>query len=684
MTKFFLISILLSGVYVYGLSDSELIAVRDGFDARRDATLALQVASPYPSAGVPDEEGGAVGGYVWNRQDFALSALYLNTQLAAANQAVIDACNAFKASPVDYDTNFQWQSCLFYRIYKYFYHDSEYFPGRLTPQAEDALCDIFWNWAKSHSKMSEADFTVSQTWYIWGSENHDAMYRATHYSAAEMLKDVPAYQNLIYDDGSTIAQQYDAWTLYFKEYMSQRAKKGLLMELGSHTYSKYTLQNWYNIYDFAPDAELARLTGNLLDVWWTDWALDQINSVRGGGRIRMYQEINQVATTDGAYPMAWYYLNKGTPNSKHPGFMALATSTYRLPLVVMDIALDTAGKGVYEFRSRRPGLLSISRGDDNIQGIDAQAPGIYRYTYYTPKYVLGTCMWEKRPNEDWVAGSSQNRWIGAIFATHINARIFPECVGLSADSKNYNQHWSVQNKGTLIAQKLTTHKQAGDMRVFFSGSATNMTITEENGWVLARMPDAFAAVRPAWGTYSWDNANWMKFSDPYAPVIMEVWQSSDFSNVFSLFKVAVFAQTINVAGGVLTYTGLKDAGNFTFYTQSADLPKINGVAIDMAPSYTFQSPFMNEDWDSGIVTISKGERSLDLDFNYGQPDCEQVDYDFNNDCIVDFDDLQELAKYWLECVENPQPLFPVDITKDGCVNNLDFSVVASHWLKIPY
>ena len=638
---------------IFALTDQELTSVRDGFDARRNAVLTSQVASPYPGY----TTGDPVGNYAWNREDFALSALYMNVQLPAANQAVIDACAALKSdlgtcTVNDFEEIFHWHGNLLYRIYKFFGHDSLYFPGRLTTQAEEAIYDVFWVWAKCNAKIVHVTgYTESDTWIYWGSENHDAMYRFSAYGAAEILRNVPAYQNLTYNDGSTVSQQYEAWNSYFKQYLTERAKKGLLVELGSPTYSKYTTQVWYNFYDFAPDMELARLGGCLLDLWWADWALDQINGVRGSGKNRTYQDVTQSGTDDGAYSMCWFYLNKGTPNGKHPGVMCLVTSGYRMPLVVMDMALDTAGKGVYEFSSRRPGLQSFAFDANGIIGIDAQAGAILQYTYHTPAYILGTNMVGKLAKNAWTPISSQNRWHGAIFSVHPNARIFPECLGNVADPRTYNQHWSVQNKGTQITQKLSTSTQSGVMRVFFSGGATDMTISEENGWVLARMSNAFAAVRPAWGTYSWDDANWIRFSDQYAPVIMEVWQSSDFSNVFSLFKAAVFAQTINVNNGVLTYTGLKDAGTFTFYTQTATLPMINGTPINLAPNYTFQSPFMNEDWDSGIVEISKDERSITLDFNEEDPvNCDELTADFNDDCAVDILDLKILASSWLETI----------------------------------
>jgi hypothetical protein len=270
---------------------------------------------------------------------------------------------------------------------------------------------------------------------------------------------------------------------------------------------------------------------------------------------------------------------------------------------------------------------------------------------------MGSLMFEKRSYEDWAAISTQNRWQGVIFGADANARIFPRCVGLN-NGKTYNQYWSVQNKGTVITQKIESplSKQTGDMRVYFSGGSA-MTITEENGWIFARTSNAFAAVRPAWGTYTWDDANWITFSDDMAPVIMEVWPSGDFDGVFTIFRYAVFDQTINVdAGGVLTYTGLKDGGDLTFYTQSADLPKINGTAIDIAPNHTYQSPFLNANWNSSQITIQKDDRTLELDFDYEPTqDGDGHSADLNNDGIVDMLDFAILVDNWLLCTTPGEP-----------------------------
>ena len=150
------------------------------------------------------------------------------------------------------------------------------------------------------------------------------------------------------------------------------------------------------------------------------------------------------------------------------------------------------------------------------------------------------------------------------------------------------------------------------MQVYF-GSA--LTSVEEDGWVFVNTGDAYAAVKPAWGSYSWDDAYWLRLSDDYAPVIIEVALASDYMEMFSVFKSAVKAQTIDLNSGVLTYTGLGNSGRFTFYTNSSQVPKLDGVPINFEPGFTFLSPFMNEAWADGVVIISKDDRQKVLDFN---------------------------------------------------------------------
>lgn len=598
------------------LTDDELTAVRDAFDARRDQVLHRQVAMPYPP--IKNADGHL---NVWNRLDYALAALYLNVEVPAANEAVVAAARQSAENVNDArsarEGHFHWEAPLYCRIYEFFHTGSRFFPGRLSPEAAAAIRKVCWQWARTHSCRADAE--LSKTWHFWGSENHDAMRNCSTWGIAKILKDDPEYARQRYEDGSTPAEQYEAWTRYLTQCLRERIGRGLTVEMGSPTYSKYTLQCWYNYYDFA-DEPLRRMADAALTVYWTDWAQEQLGAVRGGGKSRCYQgSDSQQGLADAAAAMVWFYLGIGREASQHPGTMCMATSAHRLPLVVMDLALDVSGRGVYECRSRRAGLRQVTAEQagpppDAETGINVLSPdfgGIVKYTYCTPEFILGANLLAQLPLEAWSGISMQNRWQGAIFAGEPDARIFPQCVG-QRNGKTYNAEWAVQHRGTLIVQRLPEKKcskQAGPMRVWV---ASCLKRWEAGDWVLAEASGAWAAVRPAFGAYAWDDKNWMRCRDLKAPVILEVARKADYPTR-EAFQAAVLTDRLTVSDDVLHFRGLGTAGMFTFYLESDRLPEVDGKPIDLRPTKTYDSPFLQEDWDRGVVTVTKGNRTLTID-----------------------------------------------------------------------
>jgi hypothetical protein len=221
-------------------------------------------------------------------------------------------------------------------------------------------------------------------------------------------------------------------------------------------------------------------------------------------------------------------------------------------------------------------------------------------------------MMEKRLSTDWSNISSQNRWSGLILRGSRESRIFPQTVGKEG-AKSYNQYWSVQYKGTQITQKLAPPygKAEGDFRVWFGDGLAKV---EAGGWVFVDGA-AFVAVRPAFGGYTWDpgEAHWMRITDQSSPVILEAVERGRFAT-FEAFKAAVLRNRLLVSRDQIRYTGLYDS-ELTFHPVSSQLPEINGQPVNLRPPFTFRSPFLQEDWASGIVRIQKGNRHLTLDFN---------------------------------------------------------------------
>jgi len=70
-----------------------------------------------------------------------------------------------------------------------------------------------------------------------------------------------------------------AFNDYYKRFTRERAGKGLLVECASG-YNKWTLNSWYNIADFSRDPVTRQRMKMFLDLYWADWAIEQIDAVR--------------------------------------------------------------------------------------------------------------------------------------------------------------------------------------------------------------------------------------------------------------------------------------------------------------------------------------------------------------------------------------------------------------------
>jgi hypothetical protein len=299
------------------------------------------------------------------------------------------------------------------------------------------------------------------------------------------------------------------------------------------------------------------------------------------------------------------------------------TTTYRPPLVVVDIACDVKGRGKYEVVQRAMGLAADGYYEPPVYHMRTDFGGIVRYSYCTPEFIIGTAMFEARPDTDWTLISSQNRSQGAIFAGNTAAGILPE-YEKTRNNRAYNSMWSVQRMGTLVSQKLKSSQGTGRVRVWFAADGLSDPL-EEDHWVFAESGGAYAALRVVRGGYHWEDSGsdsrgrarakgkWLYCEDEYSPVILEVDQKSNYKS-FDAFRARVLGNPLSLTHDVLHYTGIY-GDSFTFFADYSKAPAINGVPVNYAPAKVYDSPFLESDWNSGIVHIQKGTRSRVLDFH---------------------------------------------------------------------
>jgi len=616
-------------------------AVVAGFDQRADAVFRAEAGKPLVRAKknppLGPGRGNYVRGYSYSIVAFAAKCLYLNEMLDEANAALVENAQYYLDNPltiVDRDS-FHWHAEIVLRLLELYGPNGSRHAGRITQATEAKVLEPMWIYTKKCSWLGKADYQTTQTWNVYSSENHHAMDFTCHWHFSKYAKDRPEYKDRKCDDGATLAEHYHAWNDYIVEYCRERAKRGLCVEMRSDGYNATLIKGFYNFYDFG-DQRLKNAAGMFLDMYFAYWAEEQIMGHMGGGASRLKGNNAFIQSRNhGNAVLAWLYFAIGKQPELNGHDVGALLSGYRPPAVVADIARDTEGRGRYEIRQRVQGLgyqghtfPRMDRPDQKPNQFRTDGGGILRYSYCDPAFILGTPMTEARPTSDWVAISSQNRWQGVIFAGEGDPRIVP--VPRPEDNRvAFNQFWSVQSKGSLITQKLKQSKGAAEMMVWISKTGLSQPVAEDNV-VFVEAPGAYAAIRVAQGSFKLEERVFKgtkeegtSFATPpghiltpaneYAPVILEVMAKSDVKS-FADFKAKVKACPLNMDGPVLHYRSIY-GDKMTLDTSYQKTPTINGEPVNYAPKKVFDSPFLNADYNSGIVTISKGDRRVTLDFN---------------------------------------------------------------------
>jgi hypothetical protein len=624
-----------------GLTDAALQQINAESEKRCDAFFRKQAGRPFVPAPIKKDwnnRGDYTRDYNHAVLVFAARALYLNDQVEEANKALREMCQYHLDRPqtlleIHSFPDVPRHLVLFSQFYGS--HGSRT-KGLLSDETNQVILKTLWAWVSAKSKLAEAEVTKSQTWTIYNSENHHANHFASCWAVSMFLAQQPGYRDRPYEDGHTALEHDEAWTAYLREYYRQRGCKGMTVEMDSPSYASMTLSAAYWVYDLTDDPVLKRRAGNYITLYWSIWAEQQIAGVCGGAKARCYPA-SATRGEDFVGRVAWYALGIGTPEFVHESMLPFVMSSWRMPDLVMDLARDVDGRGAYEVRQRRPGLLQPG-SEPHESHLRTDFGGILRSSYCTPDFILGSLLCEARPAEDWAAISAQNRWQGVIFRGTTDARIYPYC---ESNHSSYNQQWAVQRKGTLIAQKLKTSLHSDALRVWFSKDGLSVPV-QEGAWYFAEAAGAWAAVRvvsgdtkflpePAPGAPSKprkpkagadeDGASAgtpgrgrvLICSDDFSPVITEVARKSDFPTL-DAFRQAVLALPVKTENGVLNFTSLS-GDRFTLFTNQSHPPQINGQPVNYAPPKVYDSPFVQSNWDSGVVTIQKGSRKLVLNFN---------------------------------------------------------------------
>ncbi|MDP6040482.1 MAG: hypothetical protein QGG64_18180, partial [Candidatus Latescibacteria bacterium] len=456
---------------------------------------------------------------------------------------------------------------------------------------------------------------------------------------------------------------YDAWLSYLNDYFNERAKRGFFLENGSPTYMKYTIGYILMLYNFCNDEGLKKKIHMFLDLMWADWAQLQIVGLRGGPKTRHHKDAGGY---DSMSELATFYLGgEGKTSFNYPQQLL---SDYAWPRIVWELALDRKGLGSFAYISRGIGeeepTCPRPLGTERTMMGDTPSRFV-KYTWVTPDYTLGTQM--DHPYALFNHLSVAGRWQGLV-TSDPNARLVTIALDTpeeeSEDNNAYDMelvYHSIQHKQVLITQQRRRWAQsnpdwypANDDRYdrafgLFLGNGWDQ-IDEKDGWIFAEKENVYVAIRvilleaesdaKAWakGTDSYrgnvvlrhdsyrfnKDRTILQLTNRYSPILIEAGRKADHPTLESFERMILQSQltlhrtvVTRETGVVVVYkSAAPDMVEMVFNAaNTSDVPTIGGEYVDYEHPKVFDSPYIQSNYGSGLVEISKGVYKLSLDFN---------------------------------------------------------------------
>ena len=459
------------------------------------------------------------------------------------------------------------------------------------------------------------------------SENHELLFRASRYLMARALRTetFQAYGRT----GAQLAREDAEWLLHFIRY---RAERGW----GEFDSSCYFSPDWecaISLHDFcgsdasltspedaAKDATIRRLSGRMLDLLLTDMAVDSLNGMYGGAHGRIYQVQALDHRDEATFPLQYLYFGNVDPAAlgARGTLVDALTSGYRPHPLVVEIALDRPV--AYENRERKH-----LHNTADVRPMEPVEGSIRKYTYYTPRYVLGAVQYQDPYPEDcrgkWYARHEQHEWDLTV-GSRTSARIFTHHPGESGPEHGY---WTgdircccghfLQSRTAVLAlydippdQPLQFIHACVPRRAFDE-------VVEENGFIFVREEGVFAALRML-GGHVWTTEGDWKDLEVQSPggrngAVCEVGLLEAFGS-FDAFRQEIASNELRFDAGEmrLTYASQR-AGRLALDTKGRR--EVDGASLDLEYP-TYDCLYLKSAWKSGVVEVRKGDRRLTLDF----------------------------------------------------------------------
>ena len=451
------------------------------------------------------------------------------------------------------------------------------------------------------------------------SENHYLMFRVSRRLAAQFYRD-DFFENY----GMTAQECLETDTAYIREFLNFRAAHGW-GEFDSLGYAYEIMLILATLYRYVDDPALKRKSRMAMDVILLDMIADSEDALYGGAHGRSYPNAVLDRMQSPLVRLYRYYFGGRFYNGEELSDANILLSDY-LPSPVVYEVLESRSFP-YENRERKH-LHSCTAWQDEIRWdvLEGLRGSISKYTYVSKEYILGSVTrQEAYPTgspDGWYARHQQHEWELTLpgggehkIFTHHSAE---------ADYHKINNQWTgdcgcccgnfYTNKNTAVAMyNIEDHTRLPLINAFVP-----LDVFDE---VLQQEQYLFLAYGTLYISLYFDNGYRINREGEYAgrELLSDGWQNAVVLRVEpgdGYSSLEAFGESIR-ALPVLFDRQAKTV-SFDGILLRRDGSTVNGVEEHYPYPMTYDCPFLQSVWGSGVIGIITDERRVVYDFPENQ------------------------------------------------------------------
>ncbi len=469
--------------------------------------------------------------------------------------------------------------------------------------------------------------------YRGDTENHLVMYYSSLYLASQEWKNVNGSE---WYTGKSSYENFKESEGWLNEWINIAMTIGQ-GEFDSPHYMPFFLIPMFMLYEFAEDSLMKLKAQMIIDCLMADYAVEYLSGCYCGGHSREYEFTTINPRNDLLSSFAYLYFGAFEDTSENLSRYGLAIfpaiTSYKLPEIIYQIANDR--NVPYEHKERKRVRNVIRYGSE-------KNPAVYRYTYMTKDYCIGSLhggILQPIQQHSWDITFSDLRGYNTVFSVHPYVSdfelgmFFPEEIKIleplvvsSKPTYSSPDKWTsaspyekiFQYKGTLIAlyglSEMKPSERFKHVNVFIPRGLDEFVV-DTTGWFVGRMGNGYFGLRIINGLWEMkvDSISYkLRVYGERVCLIVEAGSRDEFGE-FNKFVYALRTSSLNFnfANFKVKYKGLRGAEIEFDYNGNRFL---NGVKYELNWGL-FDGPYLKSKSGSKIIEIDYKGRKRILDFN---------------------------------------------------------------------